>query len=99
MQVVTTRVDEQDAKALADVERAEKSDRSVVVRKLLAMGLRQWKLEFALTKLRNREISIRKAAAISGISYADMLDAMTRMNIDIGYTSKDLESDIERLKK
>ena len=99
MQVVTTRVDDKDAKELADIERAEKSDRAVVVRKLISIGMREWKIEHALKKLMNREVSIRKAAEIAGTTYSDMLDLMAKRNIDIGYSAKDLESDFESLKK
>jgi len=99
MQVITTRVDESDADALAEVEIAEKADKSTVVRKLLTMGLKQWRIESAVAKLSKREVSIRKASEIARIPYSDMLELMAKRNIDIGYSASDIESDIASLRK
>ncbi len=99
MKVVTTRLEEKDSRELAEIEKAEKSDRSVVVRKLLEMGMREWKMRNAVRKLRNREVSISKAAEIAGVTYSDMLDVMAGENIEIGYTANDLEKDFARIRK
>ena len=99
MRVVTTRVDEKDARDLAEVERVEKVERAEAVRKLLARGLRDWKIEFALKKLRKREVSIAKAAEIAGVSFSDMLDLMEKENIDIGYGQKELLNDFATLQE
>ncbi|MBI4210695.1 MAG: UPF0175 family protein [Candidatus Diapherotrites archaeon] len=99
MQVVTTRLDDKDLKELSEIENAEKADRAIVIRKLLARGTMAWRLESAVKKLRDREISIRKAAELARLPYSEMLDIMERENIDSGYTLKDLYGDFGKLKK
>lgn len=99
MRVVTTRLDEKDLKDLSEIEKVEKAERAIVMRKLLSRGVRSWKLEFALKKLREREVSIRKAAEIAGVPYSEMLGIMSRENVESGYSLQDLYSDFEKLKK
>lgn len=99
MQVVTTRLDDKDLKDLSEIEKAEKSDRAIVIRKLLAKGAKAWKLESAVSRLRGKEISIRKAAELAGVPYSEMLGIMSRENIDSGYTLHDLYDDFEKIKK
>lgn len=98
MRVITTRVDEKDEQDLREIEREEKSDRSEIVRKLLSKSIKDWRLRFALEKLKRREVSIKKAAEIARISFSDMLDLMAKENIDTGYSLDDLEKDISKMK-
>lgn len=99
MKVVTTRLEEKYEKDLLEIEREEKSDRSVMARKFIVKGINDWKTKNALEKLKRREISIGKAAEIAGVQYANMLDLMGKENIDIGYSVSDLEKDFAKLKK
>ena len=66
----------------------EEVERAEAVRKLFARGIRDWKIELALKKLRKRKVSIAKAAEIVGVSFSDMLDLMAKEGIDIGYDTK-----------
>ena len=99
MKVLTTRVDEHDDNDLKLIEKTEKADRSVVVRKMLSDSIKNWKKKFAIEKLKKREVSIKKAAEIAGITFSDMLDLMAEENIDIGYSLQNLEEDFAKLKK
>lgn len=97
MEVLTTRVEKKEVKDLEFIEKTEKSDRAVVVRKLLSRAIKEWKTDFALNELRNHKISLRKAASLAGVSYIEMLDLSSKKNIDIGYSLKDLEEDFKKL--
>ena len=99
MKVLTTRVSEKVMADLGLVEEIDKADRAMVVRKLLDEGLREWKMRFALEKLRKREFSIGKAAETAGIPYSAMMDAMAGHGIDVGYEKEDLERDFREIKK
>ena len=62
---------------------------------MLALALRQWKLKKALELLKEKRITIRKAAKMVGVTYSEML--MSKEGIDIGYSLKELERDIKWL--
>ncbi len=96
MKVITARIPEKELRDLALIEREEKVDRAEVVRKLLAESIKKWKVEKAISLLRERKATIRTAAKFAGISYAEMLDLAADSGIDIGYSLKDLQKDLQR---
>lgn len=55
------------------------------------------KVKKALELLKERKVTIRKAAALASVSYWKMLDLMSKSGLDIGYTLKDLRRDIKLL--
>lgn len=93
MKVVTTRIEDEYFEALKEIEKDEQTERAEVMRKLLAKAIREWKTKKALDALKERKITIRKAAALAGASYAEILDLASKADIDIGYTLKDLRKD------
>lgn len=95
MKVVTARIEDEYFEGLKEIEKDEQTERAEVVRKLLAKAIKDWKLKRALDLLRERKVTIRKAAALAGISYLGMFDLMSKSDIDIGYTLKDLRKDLE----
>lgn len=97
MKTVTTRIPEDDEEALAELEREMSADRSEVLRRLIRHGLEDWRKEKALDRLRDHEITLRKAAELAGVSYLEMLTLAGDEGIDVGYTSADLERDLDRI--
>lgn len=97
MKTVTTRIPEDDEEALAELEREMSADRSEVLRRLIRHGLEDWRKEKALERLRDHEITLRKAAELAGVSYLEMLTLAGEEGIDVGYTSADLERDLDRI--
>lgn len=97
MKTVTTRIPEEDEEALAELEEEMSADRSEVLRRLIRQGLTDWRRERALDQLRDHAITLRKAAELAGVSYVEMLTLAAEEGIDVGYTTDDLERDIDRL--
>ena len=64
---------------------------------MLAKAIKDWKLKRALDLLKERKVTVRRAAALAGISYLEMFDLMSKSDIDIGYTLKDLRKDLEEI--
>ena len=95
MKVITTRIDDEYFKALQEIEKEEQVDRAEAVRKLLANAIKEWKIKKALSLLKNRKTTIRKAAAIANISYVEMLNLIEQEGIDSGYSLEDLKKDLE----
>lgn len=97
MKTVTTRIPEDDEELLSELEREMSADRSEVLRRLIRHGLEDWRKEKALEQLRNHQITLRKAAELAGMSYVEMLTLAREEGIDIGYTTADLERDLDRI--
>lgn len=97
MKTVTTRIPEDDEEALAELEEVMSADRSEVLRRLIRQGLDDWRREQALEQLREHDVTLRTAAERAGISYVEMLTLAAEEGIDVGYTTDDLERDLDRL--
>ena len=97
MKVITARIEEKYFSDLKHIEAEEQADRAEVMRKLLARGIREWKMEKALASLKEHKITYRKAAELAGIPYAEMLGKAAEADIPIGYTLKELHKDVEAL--
>jgi predicted HTH domain antitoxin len=97
MKTVTTRIPEDDEEALSELEEELSADRSEVLRRLIRQGLTDWRKEKALDQLRDHTITLRKAAELAGVDYVEMLSLAAQEGIDVGYTTEDLERDLERI--
>ena len=97
MKTVTTRIPEDDAEALAELESEMSADRAEVLRRLIRQGLEDWRRETALEGLKSHELTIRKAAELAGMSYVEMVTLASEEGIDVGYSTEDLQRDLDRL--
>jgi predicted HTH domain antitoxin len=90
MKVLTTRVEDGLMKDLELIEHEEKAERAEVARRLLAEGVRSWKLRKALQKISDGAWTIRSAAKFAGMTYYEMIEEMAKHGIDSGPTLPDL---------
>lgn len=97
MQPVTTRIPEEDAELLAELEAELGADRAEVLRRLIRTGIEEWRKERAVERLRDHDVTLRKAAELAGVNYVEMLSLAVEAGIDIGYTVDDLDRDLERI--
>lgn len=97
MKTVTTRIPEDDEAALSELEAELRADRSEVLRRLIRDGLAEWRKDKALDELREHNITLRQAAEIADVPYVEMLTLAAEEGIDVGYTTDDLDRDLERL--
>lgn len=97
MKTVTTRIPEDDERALSELEEELSADRSEVLRRLIRQGLDDWRKEHALELLADHDVTLRKAAEIADVSYVEMLSLASEEGIDVGYSTDDLERDLERI--
>lgn len=96
MKVITARIPDKEVHDLLLIEREEKIDRAEAIRKLLADSIKKWKIEKALSLLKERKATIRTAARLAEISYVEMMDLASDSGIDIGYSLKELQKDLQR---
>lgn len=83
---------------LSKVEKKWQTDRSEAIRRLLAVAIKEWKIQNALGEIAAHKISVGKAAEDCDISIWEMLDIIKEKNIDwTGYSDEDLKKDLEAL--
>nr|MDO8100572.1 UPF0175 family protein [Candidatus Njordarchaeota archaeon] len=79
------------------IEKEENSDRSTVLRKLISVGVKLWKLDHALSLYRDRKVTTWKAADIAGVSLYEFIEVLREKRIPAQYTVEDLEADLRGL--
>lgn len=94
-EIISTRIPDDIAKDLKEIEKEEKTDRATLVRKLLARAIEQWKVERALRLYREGKVTLWRAAKLGGITLREMMELAAKQGIQFKYTSKDLEEDIK----
>jgi len=93
-EIISTRVPEEVARDLKEIEKEEKTDRATIVRRLLARAIEQWKIERALRLYREGKVTLWRAARLAGITLREMMELTAKEGIQFKYTAKDLEEDI-----
>jgi len=94
-EIVSTRIPDEIARDLKEIEEEEKTDRATVIRKLLVRGIKQWKIERALRLYREGKATLWRAARLAGVTLREMMEIAAKEGIQFQYTPKDLEEDIE----
>lgn len=92
---VVARIEDNLAKDIEFLQKKEKLDKSAIIRRLLARAIKEEKIDYALNRLKKKEISVAKAAEIADIPLADMLRIATEHKIPINYTKDDLIRDFK----
>ncbi|MHA1651555.1 MAG: UPF0175 family protein [Candidatus Helarchaeota archaeon] len=95
MITISTRIDKKLLKEIEVIVKEKGIDRSDAIRQLLKIGLKEYKLEELLKALRERKITIWKAAEIAGITYREMLDKLRAYNVPFPLTKESLISEFE----
>lgn len=98
-EIVSTRVPDNMAKDLKEIEKEEKTDRATLVRKLLAKAIAEWKLEKASTLYSDGKITLWKAAKIAELSLWEMMEKIKERKIPFRYTYEDFHEDFEKALK
>ncbi|TFH22286.1 hypothetical protein E4G67_04570 [Candidatus Bathyarchaeota archaeon] len=98
-EIVSTRVPEDMAKDIEEIEKEEKSDRATVVRKLLAKAIADRKLERAIILYSCGKVTLWKASKIAGLSLWEMMEIVRQRKISFQYSYEDFQEDFEKALK
>lgn len=93
--VITTRIPTAAAQAIQFFTKHEHLDRSTLVRQLLLSALEDKKIEYALQKYKESEITIGKAAELAGVPLRKMMRIASAEGIPFQYSLSDLEKDFK----
>jgi len=94
-EIVSTRVSDNMAKDLEEIEKEERIDRATVIRKLLTKAIAEWKLEKALALYCNGKITLWKAAKIADLSLWEMVEIVKERKVPFRYAYEDFREDFE----
>jgi len=92
---ITTRVPEDLFREIKEIGEVEKIDRTEVVMRLLSDAAKHWKKKRALDLLRDGKVTLRRAARIAEVSYVEMLDLSSQIDIAIKMEPEDVIRDLE----
>lgn len=93
---MAARVSKEMSDLITEISAEEKVDRSTVVRRLLDMGVRDWRTQTALERYRQGSITLLKAAEVAGVSIYEMIGILEERRIPYRYDISDLEEYVKR---
>src|SRR2546425_10606572 len=96
-QTVSVRLSKESLQEVDRLAERLKTDRSEALRRFIARGLREARIDDALDRLRKEKISVGRAAEVAGVTLYEMLDLVRRHHIPSGYGPEDLERDLREL--
>jgi len=98
--VLSVKLEKEKMKILEEIASEEKTDRSAVARKLLDMGIKQWKIDKAVHLILSGKVSVWRAAELADISLREMLDILNeRRIIWVKITPEEFEREVEQMRK
>lgn len=93
---MAARVSKEMSDLITEISTEEKVDRSTVVRRLLDMGVRDWRIQTALDRYGQGSITLLKAAEVAGVSIYEMIGILEERRIPYRYDISDLEEYVKR---
>lgn len=93
---LAVRVPEEVEKEILEVAKRLKLDKATVVRRLLEMGISEWRKQTALDLLRNGKITFAKAAEIAKLSLWEFADLVKQHGVEwVGYMPEEVEKELK----
>ncbi|MEE8167836.1 MAG: UPF0175 family protein [Candidatus Hydrothermarchaeales archaeon] len=94
MVLISTRLPLEMEKEVNWYAKKEKVGKTVAIRKILDIGLKDIKLEHALEEYKIGKVTLWKAAEIAGLSLWEMLEIIKERKISLPYTIEDVKEDL-----
>jgi antitoxin component of RelBE/YafQ-DinJ toxin-antitoxin module len=94
---VTTRVEDDLAKAIDEVAEEEKMDRSTVIRRFLSKAVRDWMIERSLAQYEDGEMTLWQAAGKCGLSLWQMIEEARKREVHVPYAMEELREDLKAM--
>jgi len=94
---VSARIQKSQAKEIERLASKKGTDKSAVIRELLATAIQNKKIEDALHQVQTKKITVWKAAEIAGVTYREMLELLKTHNIPFPLSEQELRREIEEI--
>src|SRR3989338_8548801 len=76
----------------------EKTEKSVVVRQALRIGMEEMKKRVAIEMFASGKVTLGEASAMAGISAGEMMELLACRGIDSGITTSDMKKSLKAAK-
>ena len=97
MKTVSARIQKSQAEEIERLASKKGTDKSAIIRELLATALQNKKIEDALHQVQTKRITVWKAAEIAGVTYREMLELLRAHNIPFPLSERELRREIEEI--
>jgi len=98
--VLSVKVDKEKLDEIEEIAREEKSDRSTTTRRLLDMGMKEWRINKAVETFRQAKLSAWKSSEIAGLSLREFFEILNERKVDwVGVSRSDLEAEVRAIGK
>ena len=97
MITISARIDKETAEEIDKIVKKKGSDRSAVMRELIRIGVQEFKLKEAMELVRERKVTVWKAAEIAGLSYRELLEKLREHNVPFPITEEELVRELEEI--
>ena len=95
MRTTSVRLPEEYIEEIEEACKLEEVDKGAMLRKLIGVALKEYRIKRALEQYREGETSLWKAASRAKITYREALAELKKRNIPFQYGREDLEMDIQ----
>ncbi len=99
MITISGRIDKELLKEIEKIAKEKGLDRSAVLREALKLWIMEKKMEKALALLRERKITVWKAAQIAGTTYREILNKLRKENIPFPLSVEELKVELEEIRR
>lgn len=97
--VLSMKIDDKVAELIGEIAKEEGTGKSPMARKLLELGLRQWRMEKAVSSVISGKASVWKASEMAGISLREFLEILKRRRISwVRIEPSDIEAEMKHIK-
>lgn len=97
-EVLSVKVDREKLKQLEEIAREEQSDRSTTARRLLDMGMKEWKVNKAVEMFRRGKLSLWRGAVTAGVSLREFTEILDERKVAwVGVSAPDLEAEVKAI--
>nr|MDO8083107.1 UPF0175 family protein [Candidatus Freyarchaeota archaeon] len=97
MKKVSSKVERKIIEELNRISKKRGVHKSVIIREMLSEGIREYKLKEALELLRERKITIWRAAEMASVTYMEILDGLRQYNIPFPVTLEEIKREIKEI--
>ncbi|MCD5409563.1 MAG: UPF0175 family protein [Methanocellales archaeon] len=98
-QLISVRLSEDVHAELERLSKAEDKDKSVMIRELLARGIKEKRLDKAIELYRHGKITLWKAARTADISLWKIIEVLKERHVELQYGPEELRDDLKALEE
>ncbi|MEK6979600.1 MAG: UPF0175 family protein [Candidatus Micrarchaeota archaeon] len=96
--VTTLRLEQKALREIDALAKMEQIDRTTILRQILAVGIREIKIKYALTLYQNGTVSAGKASELAGVAIWEFLDILKVRNIGFRTDEEHLAGELQKMK-